>query len=190
MYLCLVSSAREELYSLPYTSSTVMGVCFTIDFVVLLTILSMFYQLHREQQTFIGSSVYLFMAWLLLFGINLGGYKMFVWFLAQLGGKMGISCAEWNKLLSFHEGMHVKNDNCLQKRHLRCVHESRGMADIHSLKNVNFQIHGGTSTLHQDGDGLLSVVSQGRKDKEAADRQKSESRVFLPFVGWQSLISY
>lgn len=66
--------------------------------------------------------------------------------------------------------MHVKNDNHLQKRRLRCVHESRGMADIYSLQNVDFQIRGGNSTLLQDGDGLLSVVSQGRKDKEAADR--------------------
>ena len=44
------------------------------------------------------------------------------------------------------------------------------MADIHSLKNVDFHIHCGTNTLLQDADGLCSVVSNGRKDKEAAER--------------------
>lgn len=33
MYLCLVNSTGEELYPLPFPSRTVIGVCFTVDFV-------------------------------------------------------------------------------------------------------------------------------------------------------------
>lgn len=64
------------------------------------------------------------------------------------------------------------------------------MADIHSLQNVDFQIHCGTNSLLQDADGLCSVVSQGRKDKEPEERQKLGSSIFLLFGDGNLLISY
>lgn len=59
------------------------------------------------------------------------------------------------------------------------------MADIHSLENVDFEINCGTNTLPQDADGLCSVVSQGRKDTEAAEVEVG-IQYFFSFWGWQS----